>query len=143
MLIKEMMTHNVETIRPEATVQDAAKQMKALDVGSLPVCDGKKIQGMITDRDITLRAVADGRNPAQTKVTEVMTDELHYCFDDQLVHDAAITMQRYQIRRLPIVNRAKELVGIVSLGDLAVDTDNQNLAGATLETISVPAKPER
>lgn len=143
MLIKELMTRNVEIIRPDATIQEAAKQMKSLAVGSLPVCDGNKIEGMITDRDITLRAVADGRNPAQTKVRDVMTEELHYCFEDQPVHEAAGAMQRYQIRRLPIVNRNKELVGIVSLGDVAVDVDNQSLAGATLETISEPAKPDR
>lgn len=143
MLIKDMMTRNVEVIDPNATVQEAAKQMKSLDVGSLPVCDGKQMQGMITDRDIVVRALANGRDVAQTKVREIMTDNLYYCFDDQPVHEAAGVMQRYQIRRLPIVNRNKELVGIISLGDVAVDTENQNLAGATLEDISKPAKPER
>ncbi|MCB0107401.1 MAG: CBS domain-containing protein [Caldilineaceae bacterium] len=143
MLLKEIMTPNVEVVRPDATVQEAATKMKALNVGSLPVCTGKRIQGMITDRDITTRAVAAGQDPTQTKVQDIMTPDLHYCFDDQPVSEAAGLMQRYQIRRLPIVNRSNELVGIVALGDIAVDVDNHPLAGTTLETVSIPSKPDR
>ncbi|MEZ4617561.1 MAG: CBS domain-containing protein [Caldilineaceae bacterium] len=143
MLLKEIMTHDVEVVDPDASIQEAASKMKSLDIGSLPVCQGKKIQGMITDRDIALRAVAGGHDPNKTKVTDVMTADLYYCFDDQPVSEAAGLMQRHQIRRLPIVNRDKELVGIVSLGDLAVDVDNQKLAGTTLETVSTPARPDR
>ena len=143
MLIKEMMTRNVEVVRPNSSVQDAASKMKPLDIGSLPVCDGSKIHGMITDRDIVIRAVAEGRDSTQTKVADVLTDNLIYCFEDQSVQEAADAMQQYQIRRLPIVNRDKELVGIISLGDLAVDTDNAKLAGATLVDVSQPAVPAR
>ena len=143
MLLKEIMTPNVEVVRPDATVQEAATKMKALNVGSLPVCTGKRIQGMITDRDITTRAVAAGQDPTQTKVQDIMTPDLHYCFDDQPVSEAAGLMQRYQIRRLPIVNRSNELVGIIALGDIAVDVDNHPLAGTTLETVSIPSKPDR
>ncbi|MCB0094555.1 MAG: CBS domain-containing protein [Caldilineaceae bacterium] len=143
MLIKEMMTRNVEVVRPNSSVQDAASKMKSLDIGSLPVCDGSKIHGMITDRDIVIRAVAEGRDSTQTKVADVLTDNLIYCFEDQSVQEAADAMQQYQIRRLPIVNRDKELVGIISLGDLAVDTDNAKLAGATLVDVSQPAVPAR
>lgn len=143
MLIKEMMTRNVEVVRPNASIQDAASKMKSLDIGSLPVCDGSKIHGMITDRDIVIRAVAEGRDSTQTKVADVLTDNLIYCFEDQSVQEAADAMQQYQIRRLPIVNRDKELVGIISLGDLAVDTDNAKLAGATLVDVSQPAVPAR
>ncbi|HRW05060.1 MAG TPA: CBS domain-containing protein [Caldilineaceae bacterium] len=143
MLLKEIMTPNVEVVRPDATLQEAATKMKALNVGSLPVCTGKRIQGMITDRDITTRAVAAGQDPTQTKVQDIMTPDLHYCFDDQPVSEAAGLMQRYQIRRLPIVNRSNELVGIVALGDIAVDVDNHPLAGTTLETVSIPSKPDR
>ena len=143
MLLKEIMTPNVEVVRPDATLQQAATKMKALNVGSLPVCTGKRIQGMITDRDITTRAVAAGQDPTQTKVQDIMTPDLHYCFDDQPVSEAAGLMQRYQIRRLPIVNRSNELVGIVALGDIAVDVDNHPLAGTTLETVSIPSKPDR
>ncbi|MCB9149901.1 MAG: CBS domain-containing protein [Caldilineaceae bacterium] len=143
MLIKEMMTRNVEVVRPNASIQDAASKMKSLDIGSLPVCDGSKIHGMITDRDIVIRAVAEGRDSTQTKVADVLTDNLIYCFEDQSVQEAADAMQQYQIRRLPIVNRDKELVGIISLGDLAVDTENEKLAGATLVDVSQPAVPAR
>ena len=143
MLIKEMMTRNVEVVRPNSSVQDAASKMKSLDIGSLPVCDGSKIHGMITDRDIVIRAVAEGRDSTQTKVADVLTDNLIYCFEDQSVQEAADAMQQYQIRRLPIVNRDKELVGIISLGDLAVDTENEKLAGATLVDVSQPAVPAR
>lgn len=143
MLIKNIMTRDVEVVRPDSGLQEAASKMKSLNIGSLPVCDGNKIQGMITDRDIAIRAVAEGLDIAQTKVADVMTDDLIYCFDDQPVSEAAGVMQRHQIRRLPIVNRSKELVGIISLGDLAVDTENTNLAGATLEDISQPAMPAR
>lgn len=143
MLLKEIMTSNVEVVRPSATIQEAATKMKSLNVGSLPVCDGKRIQGMITDRDITTRAVAEGRDPAKTKVNDIMSSDLQYCFEDQPVSEAAGVMQRQQIRRLPIINRNKELVGIVALGDIAVDVDNHPLAGTTLETISQPAQPAR
>ncbi|MEZ4711734.1 MAG: CBS domain-containing protein [Caldilineaceae bacterium] len=143
MLIKNIMTRDVEVVRPDSGLQEAASKMKSLNIGSLPVCDGNKIHGMITDRDIAIRAVAEGLDMAQTKVADVMTDDLIYCFDDQPVSEAAGVMQRHQIRRLPIVNRSKELVGIISLGDLAVDTENTNLAGATLEDISQPAMPAR
>ncbi|MFN8441400.1 MAG: CBS domain-containing protein [Caldilineaceae bacterium] len=136
MLIKELMTRDVDVIDPDATLQEAARQMKAIDVGSLPVCDGNKIQGIITDRDIAIRAVADGDDPTLTKVKEVMTSNLYYCFEDQPVQEAAGTMQHYQVRRLPIVNRDRELVGMVTLGDIALYTDNQKLSGTTLEMVS-------
>ena len=138
MLIKELMTRDVDVIRPDASLQEAARQMKAIDVGSLPVCDGNKIQGIITDRDIAIRAVADGDDPTTTKVRDVMTSDPYYCFEDQPVQEAAGTMQHYQIRRLPIVNRSKELVGIVALSDIALYTENEKLTGATLELVSEP-----
>lgn len=136
MLIRELMTRDVDIIDPNATLQEAAHQMKAIDVGSLPVCDGNKIQGIITDRDIAIRAVADGDDPTLTKVKDVMTTNLYYCFEDQPVQEAAGMMQHYQIRRLPIVNRNQELVGIVTLGDIALYTDNQKLTGTTLGMVS-------
>jgi CBS domain-containing protein len=124
-------------------VQEAAELMRSLDVGSLPVCDGRKIQGMITDRDIAIRAVADGREARQTPVREIMTPELVYCTEDEDVTAAAQLMHDHQIRRLPIINEQKELVGIVSLGDLAVETRDEKMAGQVLEGISEPAKPQR
>jgi CBS domain-containing protein len=143
MKLREVMTPNVEVIHPNASVQEAAEMMRSLDVGSLPVCDGRKMQGMITDRDITIRAVADGREARQTPVREIMTSELVYCFEDEDVEAAARLMNDHQIRRLPIINDEKELVGIVSLGDLAVETDDEHMVGQVLEGVSEPAKPQR
>ncbi len=90
----------------------------------------------LTDHEMPIRAVADGDDPTRTRVKDVMTANLHYCFEDQPVQEAAGTMQHYQIRRLPIVNRNHELVGIVTLGDIALYTDNQKLTGATLGMVS-------
>jgi CBS domain-containing protein len=143
MQLKDVMTSNVEVVHPDAVVQDAAKKMRDLDVGSLPVCDGQRLVGTLTDRDITIRAVADGRDPKATPVREAMTAQVIYCFEDQPVEEAAKVMRDKQIRRLPVISRDKRLVGIVSLGDLAVDTDNARMAGKTLTEISEPARPQR
>lgn len=140
MIVRDIMSRNVEVIHPHSVLQEAAGKMKSLDVGSLPVCDNQRLIGVITDRDITLRAVADGRDPGATKVSDVMTPELIYCYDDEPVREAAKLMERYQIRRLPIINRDKQLVGIVSLGDLAVETSNEKLSGKVLEQVSEPVK---
>jgi CBS domain-containing protein len=142
MKLKDVMTAQVEVVHPDAMLQEAAKKMKALNVGSLPVCDGQRLVGTLTDRDITIRAVAEGRNPTTTPVRESMTPQVIYCFDDQNVKEAAKLMQDKQIRRLPILNREKQLVGIVSLGDLAVDTGNEKMAGETLTEISQPSQPK-
>ena len=143
MQLKDIMTPRVEVISPEATLQEAAQKMSQLDVGPLPVCDGEQLVGMLTDRDITVRAVAEGCDPTTTTVREAMTPELVYCFEDQAVQEAARLMEQYQIRRLPILNRHKRLVGIVSLGDLAVSASDQTLAGEVLEQVSESAKPRR
>lgn len=143
MQIKDVMTSNVEVVHPDTTLQDAAKKMKDLDVGSLPVCDGQRLLGTVTDRDITVRAVAEGRNPTTTPVREVMTSGIVYCFEDQDIREVAKLMKEKQIRRLPILNRDKRLVGIVSLGDLAVDAGDERMAGETLTKVSEPAQPER
>jgi CBS domain-containing protein len=143
MQIKEVMTPNVEVIHPDAMLQEAAQKMKGLDVGPLPVCDGERLLGMLTDRDITIRATAEGRDPRATKVREVMTCEVIYAFEDQGVTEAARLMEEHQIRRLVILNRDKRLVGIVSLADLAVHTDNERLAGEVVERVSEPAEPQR
>jgi CBS domain-containing protein len=142
MKINEIMTRNVEVVQPNSVLQEAAGKMKSLNVGSLPVCDNRKLLGIITDRDIAIRAVADGRDPASTKVSETMSPDLVYCFEDQDIKDAANLMERHQIRRLPILDRNQQLVGIVSLGDLAVETKNK-LSGEVLEEVSEPAKPRR
>ena len=138
MQLKEVMTSRVTVIAPEATIQAAAEKMSDLEIGLLPVCEGGRLVGMVTDRDITVRAVAEGRGPVTTQVREVMTPDIIYGFDDQDVEDAARLMEQYQIRRLPVLNRRKQLVGMVSLGDLAVHPGQQPLAGEVLEQVSEP-----
>jgi CBS domain-containing protein len=143
MILKDVMTPGVEVITPEATLQQAAAKMRRLNIGPLPVCDGDQLLGMLTDRDITVRAVAEGCDPTTTTVREAMTPDLAYCFEDQPIEDAVQMMERYQIRRLPILSRGKRLVGMVSLGDLAVSSGNETQVGATLKQVSEPAEPRR
>src|SRR5688500_12159648 len=134
MQVSEVMTRSAECIRPDATLSEAAKLMRDLDVGPLPVCgDNERLVGMITDRDIVIRAMAEGHDPNQTRVESTMTPGVIYCFDDQDVSEAAELMMDRQIRRLVVLNRDKRLVGIVSLGDLAVETGDDLLVGNALE----------
>src|SRR5712671_2220518 len=111
MRVSEVMTRSVECTRLNATLQEAAAKMKSLDVGSLPVCDNDRLVGMVTDRDITVRATAAGETPTSVRVRDVMTPEVIYCFDDADVGNAALLMQQKQIRRLLVLNRDKRLVG--------------------------------
>ena len=142
MLLREVMTPHVEVIHPDATLKEAAEKMKALNVGPVPVCDGDRLQGMLTDRDITVRATAAGRDPNTTRVRDVMTPDVIYCFDDQDVREATRIMEEQQIRRLIVLNRDKRLVGIVSLGDLATQTNDTELDSEELsETLSAVSTP--
>lgn len=139
--ISEVMTHGVTVISPTDNLQQAAQMMKDWNVGALPVCEGKRLVGMITDRDITIRATADGKSPSDVRVAEVMTDQVLWCFEDQRVGEVMQQMGDRQIRRIPVLNHDMQLVGIISLGDLATryaaDTEN------TLEKISTPSEPNR
>jgi len=143
MQLKHVMTCDVEVIHPNATLEEAAAKMEAFDIGPLPVCDGTRLVGMVTDRDITVRATAAGKDPKTTRVREVMTDQVVYCFDEQDTNEAALIMADQQIRRLVVLDRDKRLVGIVSLGDLAVATQDDQLSGEVLERVSEPAEPDR
>ena len=143
MQIREVMTRGVEVIRPDATLQEAAAKMDALNVGPLPVCDGDRVLGMITDRDITVRATAAGHDPKTTRVQDAMTQDVVYCFEDQDVQEAVRVMQEKQIRRMLVLDRDKRLVGIVALGDLAVEARGEQAAGQVLEGVSEPAEPDR
>jgi len=144
MLVSEVMTRNAACVHPDDTLQSAAAKMRDLNVGSVPVCGGEdKLVGMLTDRDVVIRAVAEGRNPNDSHVSDAMSMGITYCFEDQDVDEAAELMRHNQIRRLAVLNRDKRLVGIVSLGDLAVGTDDEHLAGRTLEEVSEPAMPTR
>ena len=118
--VHEVMTRNVEVLRPDNTLEEAAEKMKRFDIGPLPVCDGDKVVGMITDRDIIVRSVAQGEDPTADRVRDVMTPgDICCCFEDQDVAEAARLMQEKQVHQLPVLNRAQRLVGIVSLADLA------------------------
>ena len=138
MQVSEILTREVETIRPETTAREAAQRMRSMDVGALPVCDGRRLLGMVTDRDLTLRILAEGRDPNATPVQDAMTPDVAYAFEDDDVQRAADIMKERQIRRLPVVDRSKHLVGIVSIGDLARGGDDRT-SGDTLQQISEPA----
>jgi CBS domain-containing protein len=138
------MTRNPECISPDDTLQEAARKMRDLDIGPLPVCVANESRsGMITERDIIIRAVAEGKAPRTTPVREAMTEEIIACFEDQDVQVAARTMQKRQVRRLVVLNRDKGLVDIVSLGDLATETGDRQEAGAVLQDVSEPSIPRR
>jgi CBS domain-containing protein len=136
MRVKEVMTPVVEVIDADSTLQEAAAKMKARDIGPLPVCRGDQVVGMLTDRDITVRATAEGDDPTTIRVKDIMTEEVIACYEDQLVSEAALVMEEHQVRRLVVLHRDQRLVGIVSLGDLAVQTGDEQLAGNTLEAVS-------
>ncbi len=139
MLVRDVMTKGAECVRPGNSLREAAHKMKTLDVGPLPVCgDNDRLVGMLTDRDIAVRAVAEACDPRTTTVKDVMTPDVVYCFEDQDVREAARLMQEHQVRRLVVLNRDNRLAGIVSLGDLAVETGDEKLAGRTLEEVSLP-----
>ena len=125
--IQQIMTRGVEVIQRDATIQHAAERMRALDVGSLPVADGKALAGMVTDRDITVRGVASGMIPQEALVSDVMTEEVRWCQETDTVEQVLAQMGDAQVRRLAVLNEAREVVGIVALGDLATrqsaDTD--------------------
>jgi len=107
MQLKFVMTKEVEVVHPDSSVQEAAAKMKDLDVGPMPVCDGERLVGMVTDRDISVRATAEGKDPNGTPVREAMTEDVVYCFEDDDVRDAARKMEEHQIRRLIVLNRDK------------------------------------
>jgi len=140
MQISEVMTQSVESTTPEESIQQAAARMRDLDVGSLPVVDKNgRLVGVITDRDIAIRSVASGANPATSVVREAMTPDVVYCYEDQDVADAAELMKDRQVRRLIILDRDNKLAGIVSLGDLAIQTHDESMVGGALETVSAAA----
>jgi CBS domain-containing protein len=136
MQVRDVMTPEVRLVRPDETIREAASAMAEIDAGLLPVTDDDRLVGMITDRDIAVRAIARGLGP-DTKVSEVMTADVKYCFDDEDVDDVAENMGEIQVRRLPVVNREKRLVGIVSLGDIAC-TQESPAVGRALSGISEP-----
>ena len=140
MQLREVMTRHIEEIRPDANLKEAAEKMRSMDIGALPVCENDRLVGMLTDRDIAIRAVAEGRDPMQTCVREAMSSGTVFCYEDDDVGEAARLMEEKQIRRLPVFNRQGRAVGIVSLGDLATRIGNDHLSDDVLEQVSQPTQ---
>jgi CBS domain-containing protein len=136
--ISEVMSTDVQTISPDASIEEAAQEMRDGDFGLLPVGEEEQLLGVITDRDITVRAVAEGKDPS-TPVRDIMSEGVIWAHEDDSVEDAARVMSDHQIRRLPIVDGDQRLVGIVSLGDFAVDSSDIGPVVEALSDISSPA----
>ena len=138
MNVNSCMSTEVRLASPQDSIREAARLMREIDAGILPVGEGDRLVGMITDRDITVRAVAEGKGP-DTHIRDVMSREVLYCYDDERLDDVARQMRELQIRRMPVLNREKRLVGIVSIGDLAL-TDDEGTARAAnaLSGVSLP-----
>ncbi|MFC5548672.1 CBS domain-containing protein [Massilia aerilata] len=140
--IQDVMTRDVQSISPQETIQRAAQMMDELNVGSIPVLDGRKLVGMITDRDITVRATAAGQAPGSTRVGDVMSTDVRTCSPNQSVDEVLGQMGDVQIRRVPVVDaQSQEVVGIVSMGDMA--TKHSGGIERALEEVSSPSKPDR
>lgn len=140
-LLKEIMTSTVDLISRDARAAEAALKMKYLNVGAIPVCDGERLCGMVTDRDLVVRVVAKGLDPKQVHVSDATSSEVFFCYEDEDLEKASQVMSQKQIRRLPILSRANKLVGIVSLGDLAVRGKDAQTSGVVLEQVSRPSLP--
>ena len=137
MNVSACMSTDVRLVGPNDTIQQAARAMKEIDAGFLPVEQNDRMVGMVTDRDICVRAVAEGKGP-DTAVREVMTDEVRYCFDDEDIDEVAQNMSELQLRRLPVLNRDKRLVGVISLSDIAQADGADAQAGQALASIAQP-----
>lgn len=141
MKLSEFMSRNVQVVDPDCTLQEAAQTMKDLDVGGLPVCAGQKIEGFLTDRDIVVRGLAEGKDPTSCKVSEIMSPQISWCYEDDTAQNAGKLMRDKRIRRLLVMDRSKKLVGIVSLGDLAVESGEDT--SPVLERISEHSEPSQ
>jgi CBS domain-containing protein len=139
MKVSEIMSRNVVCIGPDTTIKDAAEKMRSLDVGFLPVCEDGHVVGTLTDRDITIRHVADGQNPYRVKARDIMTPNALYCYEDQDVEEVGRYMQEHEVRRVLIFNHAQQLVGVVSVGDISKVAGEEFLAGETLREIAEAA----
>jgi CBS domain-containing protein len=137
--ISQVMTHTVRTTSPEASLQEVARMMAELDAGILPVGEDDKLVGMITDRDVAVRGVAQGKGP-DAKVRETMTPEVKYCFEDEDIGQVARNMAEIKVQRLPVMSRDKQLVGIVSLGDIAIQGDT-NIVDTAVTGLKEPGGP--
>jgi CBS domain-containing protein len=139
--VAEIMTTDVQVIQPEESLRQAATLMQRFDIGALPVCNGKRLLGMLTDRDIAVYGVAEGLNPDEACVSDVMTENVEYCTTDQDAQEVMRLMGNKQVRRLPVIDADENLVGIVSLGDLAVRQAGH--VDEAVRQVSEPGNPNR
>ena len=135
MLVRDIMTETAATVPHDATLREVASRMRDLDVGFLPVCDGERIVGTLTDRDLVIRALADDCG-ADTPASQVMTRAVVTCFDDDPIGKASAAMAVHQVRRLIVLDRAKKLVGVLSLGDVSTRAHEEHLSARALEGVS-------
>lgn len=133
--IADVMTREVRTVRPDATVQEAAQMMGKENTGALPVADNSRVIGMITDRDIAIQLVGSAKDPAKTRIRDIMSDEVEYCYEDEEVEHVAELMADQQLHRLPVMDRRQHLVGIISVGDLA-ERQSPDMAGHAMAGIA-------
>ena len=138
MLVRDIMTRDVQLLTLYDTMQEAARRMRDDNIGSLPVAEGDRLVGYVTDRDLVVRGLAEGFS-GDTHVQDVMTDQVLYCFEDEDVEEVAVNMADNQVRRLPVISRDKRLVGIVALGDMATKGE-EAAAEDALEGVSQPAQ---
>ena len=139
MNIQDIMTPSAELVDPNTPIRDAAVRMRDADVGALPVGENDRLVGMVTDRDIAMRGVAEGKPPAECTVREVMSEGVYYCYEDDDAQRAAELMAQRQVRRLPVLNRDKRLVGVVAMADLAL----AGVERAAVEGVSEPTRSAR
>ena len=142
MRVSEAMTRDVKICTPGQTIREVARTMGEIDAGALPVGENDRLIGMITDRDIAVRAVAQGKGP-DTPVREVMSEHVEYCYDDENLDRVVQGMASVRVRRLPVVNREKRLVGILSLGDVARTEAQPNVVAEAVAEVSTPGGPHR
>jgi CBS domain-containing protein len=142
MQVQEIMTQSVDTVGPSTTSRDAARRMRDKNIGALPVGENGELIGMVTDRDIVARAVAENAMPSNTAVSAVMSQGIYYCFEDDSVEEAARIMAEHQVRRLPVLNRAQQLVGIIAIADIARSGDKEAEEEA-IEGVSQPSDQPR
>jgi CBS domain-containing protein len=136
MQVKDIMTRDVQVVSPETSVLEAARKMRSFDIGCLPVCKDRRCVGIFTDRDIVLRIVAEGRNPQSTLVGDIMTADIVYCSEDDDISTIVKTMEDKQVRRVLVLDNNKYPIGICSVGDLALDSGDLQLAGEVMHEVA-------
>ncbi len=136
MKAKDIMSRNPEILSPEMTLQEAAEKMKKQDFGFMPIGENDRLIGAVTDRDIVIRGVASGKDSKKVTIRDIMTDKIQYCFENDSIDKIAEMMSKLQIRRLAVLNENKRIVGIISIGDVATKSNDNNLSGKVTAAVS-------